>query len=100
RLTSQTIPRTISSNPPSISNASIQDPSIQRHAPYRSGLVDLEVATRGGDGLGLIRLPGGNRNVCDAAPLAPHLAGSEGVTIETGTKIIYREVDDFRQMWR
>src|SRR5690606_7713511 len=57
------------------------------------------MATGGSDGFGLVRLPGSDGDVGATAALPPHLAGSEGVTIETGTKIIYREVDDFRQMW-
>src|SRR5690606_29063054 len=49
---------------------------------------------------GLIRLPGRNGDVGYAAPLAPDLASGKGVTIVTRPKIIYREVDDFGQMWR
>src|SRR5690606_8749507 len=68
-------------------------------SPTASGLVHLEMAASGSDGFGLIRLPGSDGDVGDTATLTPHLAGSEGGPIKTGTTIIYRQVDDCGQMW-
>src|SRR5690606_16371237 len=47
----------------------------------------------------LAGLPGRDGHVGHPASLAPDLALGVGVTIMTGAQVIYREVDDFRQMW-
>src|SRR3989338_3319280 len=108
-MTSHTRPVRISSRPQRISNASIQISLsfIIFIDFYRTGLsrrgssfIDLEVGARRGYGFGFGGLPGIDGDVGDTSALSPDLALGVGVTIMACAQVIYREVDDFRQMWQ
>src|SRR5690606_15569840 len=103
RITIHTSPATISTRPPRINNASIPFPCLlypecRRRNPSPLWFVDLEVCSRRGDRFGLGGLRCGDGNIRHAPALTPDLTLRIGVTIMTGAQVIYREIDDFRQM--